>query len=101
MARKPSAHTVYTDSLGTRVPGATTIIGILDKPALIKWANNLGLAGIDSTKYELRQPQATAIGAARRGTTQKAELPPTKCSPNALPRCSAGTDDAMLAPDEG
>ena len=51
MATKPGAYTIYKDSTGTRVPGATTIIGILDKPALIKWANNLGLQGIDSTKY--------------------------------------------------
>ena len=51
MASKPSAHTIYKDSNGTRVPGATTVIGILDKPALIKWANKLGLQGIDSAKY--------------------------------------------------
>lgn len=36
---------------GTRVPSVTTILGIVAKPALIKWANNLGLQGIDSTKY--------------------------------------------------
>lgn len=33
------------------MPGVTTITGQLDKPALVKWANNLGLQGIDSTKY--------------------------------------------------
>lgn len=48
---KPGAHTIYKTADGTRVPGATTIIGILDKPALVKWANNLGLQGIDSTRY--------------------------------------------------
>jgi len=36
---------------GTRVPSVTTILGVIAKPALIKWANNLGLQGIDSTKY--------------------------------------------------
>ena len=51
MSTKPGAKVIYKDSQGTRVPGATTIIGILDKPALVKWANNLGLQGIDSTRY--------------------------------------------------
>ena len=31
-------------------PGATTIIGQVDKPFLVKWANNLGLDGKD---YEI------------------------------------------------
>jgi len=33
------------------MPGVTTILGVLNKPALVKWANNLGLQGIDSSKY--------------------------------------------------
>ena len=51
--RKASrAHTVYKLSDGkTRVPGATTICGLLNKPYLVKWANNLGLEGISSTDY--------------------------------------------------
>jgi predicted RecB family nuclease len=44
-------HTVYKLSDGTKVPGVTTILGVKAKPALIKWANNLGLQGIDSNKY--------------------------------------------------
>jgi hypothetical protein len=44
-------HTVYKDAEGTKVPGVTTVLNVLAKPALIKWANNLGLQGIDSTKY--------------------------------------------------
>jgi len=53
------AHTVYKLADGTRVPGATTITGILNKPYLIKWANDLGLEGIDSTKY---RDEAAAVG---------------------------------------
>lgn len=45
------AHTVYKLSDGTRVPGATTITGLLNKPHLVRWANKLGLEGIDSSKY--------------------------------------------------
>jgi len=48
---KSKAHTIYKTEDGVRVPGVTTILGILNKPALIKWANNLGLKGIDSNKY--------------------------------------------------
>lgn len=54
------AHTVYKLANGTRVPGATTVTGLLNKPYLIKWANNLGLDGIDSSKY--------VDGAAKAGT---------------------------------
>lgn len=48
--KKAKAHTVYKVD-GKRVPGVTTILGVLNKPALVKWANNLGLQGVDSTKY--------------------------------------------------
>jgi hypothetical protein len=50
---KTKAHTIYrlTDEKGTRVPGVTTIISILNKPALVPWANKMGLQGIDTNKY--------------------------------------------------
>jgi len=53
------AHTVYKLQDGTRIPGATTITGLLAKPYLIKWANDLGLEGIDSTKY---RDEAASVG---------------------------------------
>lgn len=41
------ATTVYRLKDGTRVPSVTTILGdVLAKPALIAWANKLGLQGI-------------------------------------------------------
>jgi len=49
--KKAKAHIRYTLRDGTRVPGTTTITGQLNKPALVKWANKMGLQGIDSTKY--------------------------------------------------
>jgi hypothetical protein len=49
--KKNQVHTVYKKSDGTRVPGCTTIVGLLAKPQLISWANRLGLEGIDSAKY--------------------------------------------------
>ena len=36
---------------GLIVPGVTTIVNLLAKPALIPWANELGLQGIDVGKY--------------------------------------------------
>jgi hypothetical protein len=45
------AHTRYYTSDKKLVPGATTVLALLNKPALVKWANNLGLQGIDSSKY--------------------------------------------------
>ncbi|MGE5631352.1 MAG: PD-(D/E)XK nuclease family protein [Caulobacteraceae bacterium] len=44
-------HTQYKLPDGTRLPGVTTILGVLNKPALVSWANKLGLEGIDSSKY--------------------------------------------------
>lgn len=51
MTIKTKAHIRYKNQAGKRVPGVTTILSVLNKPALVKWANNLGLQGIDSTKY--------------------------------------------------
>lgn len=45
------AHTRYKTDDGVKVPGVTTVLGLLAKPQLIVWANRLGLEGIDSTKY--------------------------------------------------
>ena len=44
-------HTVYKTKDGVRVPGVTTVLGILGKPALIHWAWDLGTKGIDYKKY--------------------------------------------------
>lgn len=43
-------HTVYRAADGTRVPGVTTVLGILDKPALLAWAHKMGLEGKDFRK---------------------------------------------------
>ena len=45
--KKVKVHTVYKNQEGVRVPGVTTALGILNKPALIHWAWNLGIQGID------------------------------------------------------
>ena len=45
------AHTRYFTQDGQRVPGVTTILGVINKPALVPWANKMGLQGIDTRKY--------------------------------------------------
>ncbi len=51
-AKRAKVHTVYRLADGTKVPGVTTVLNAtINKPALVKWANNLGLQGIDSSSY--------------------------------------------------
>jgi len=45
--QKSKAHTAYKVSDGVRVPSVTTILGILNKPALLQWAWRCGMEGID------------------------------------------------------
>lgn len=44
-------HTEYFLKDGTRIPGVTTVLGIIAKPALAPAANRLGLQNINSTIY--------------------------------------------------
>jgi len=48
---KTKAHKRYRLRDETIIPGVTTVCALLAKPALPKWANDLGLQGIDSAKY--------------------------------------------------
>lgn len=48
---KVQSHIRYRNSMNEIIPGVTTITGQLNKPQLIIWANQLGLKGIDSTKF--------------------------------------------------
>jgi hypothetical protein len=50
-AKRSKTHTRYFKKSGTLVPGVTTVIGVLAKPALYPWHNKMGLAGIDTSKY--------------------------------------------------
>jgi hypothetical protein len=56
---KVKAHQRYKLADGTQVPGATTVLGVLDKAGLVGWANKLGLQGIDSRKFK---DEAAAVG---------------------------------------
>lgn len=56
---KVKAHIQYKLADGTKVPGSTTILGVLDKPGLVYWAWNLGRDGIDPNK---QRDEAATIG---------------------------------------
>jgi hypothetical protein len=47
---KTAIHTVYRNLEGKRVPSVTTYLGILNKPALLKWAWQCGVDGQDYIK---------------------------------------------------
>jgi hypothetical protein len=59
IAKRAKAHTVYKLADGKRVPGVTTILEIIAKPALISWANGMGRQGLDSEAY---RNEAAKIG---------------------------------------
>lgn len=45
------AKRIYKNVEGKRVPSVTTILSVIDKPALKVWANNIGLQGIKMSEY--------------------------------------------------
>ncbi len=50
-AKRSKTHQRYYNKAGKLLPGVTTILGVLNKPALVPWANNLGLQGINVREY--------------------------------------------------
>ena len=50
MKSNTQIHTVYKTKAGLRVPSVTTYLGILNKPAIVHWAWELGVAGLDYRK---------------------------------------------------
>jgi hypothetical protein len=45
--KKVKTHIQYKNANGERIPGVTTVLSILNKPALIHWAWDLGCKGVD------------------------------------------------------
>ncbi len=50
--RKVMAKKKYVNAGGIVIPSVTTALAIIDKPALVRWANRMGLQGIDTNKYK-------------------------------------------------
>jgi len=46
---------------GEIVPSVTTVLGVINKPWLVSWANNLGLEGVSSEDYVDRTAQQGTI----------------------------------------
>lgn len=51
LEKKARAHQRYKTSSGEPCVGVTTVLGVMAKPQLIKWANKLGLDGYDVDKW--------------------------------------------------
>ena len=50
MAKSTAVHQRYYTKDGEMVAGSTTILGVMAKPSLIRWAWNCGIKGEDYTK---------------------------------------------------
>lgn len=59
MNNKTKAHTIYRLASGKVVPSVTTVLGILNKPALLQWAWQCGMDGLD---YRSVRDNAADIG---------------------------------------
>jgi len=59
IANKTRVHTIYKLNSGDRIPSVTTILGILNKPALLDWAWQMGTQGLD---YKAIRDNAGDIG---------------------------------------
>jgi len=57
--QKTRIHTVYKTQDGKRVPSVTTILNILNKPALLTWAWQCGVDGLD---YRSVRDDAAGVG---------------------------------------
>jgi len=51
MKAASKVHTQYKLADGTKIPGTTTVLSVLAKPALVHWAWDLGVKQIDYRKY--------------------------------------------------
>ena len=45
------AHTTYKNSKNEKLPSVTTVLSIINKPALMIWHNKMGLQGINTINY--------------------------------------------------
>lgn len=75
---KYKAHQRYYTKDHTLVPGATTVLQVLNKPALVPWANRLGLQGIDCTKYRDEKAEIGTLAHYLIECELKGEKPDTK-----------------------
>jgi hypothetical protein len=48
---KENVHPTYISSDGKKLPSVTTILNVINKPFLVKWANKMGLQGVNVEEY--------------------------------------------------
>ena len=77
--KKVKVHTVYKNKDGARVPGVTTALNILNKPALIYWAWDLGIQGIDYKTFRDDKADIGTLTHLLALCYEKKEKPDTDC----------------------
>lgn len=86
-----SSHTRYKNAAGQKIPGVTTVLGMLNKPALLRWAWGLGKAGIE---LEAARQQAADVGTVAHGLCEAhlrgMELDRENITPEALSKAETG-----------
>lgn len=60
--RRAQPHVVYRNAAGEKIPGVTTALGVINKYALVLWANSLGLQGIKVNEYVDELAQIGTLG---------------------------------------
>lgn len=75
--KKVKSHIQYKNIKGERIPGVTTILGILNKPALIGWAWGLGMQGIDYKTFRDDKADIGTLAHLLALSHEKAEKPDT------------------------
>lgn len=61
----------YRDSNGKRLPGVTTVLGVLDKPALVPWAARVAAEATAAAIIDGGQPAEQAIEIGRKAPFQR------------------------------
>jgi hypothetical protein len=65
MTTKKKPRRQYRDDNGKRLPGVTTVLGVLDKPALVPWAARVAAEATAAAIIDGGQPAAQAIETGR------------------------------------
>ncbi len=76
----------------TAVPGVTTVTGLLSKPSLVRWANKLGLEGIDASRVT---EQSARIGTLAHAMTRASLLAEPFDAENADPAELSQAEEAF------
>lgn len=86
-----ASHTVYKNAAGKRVPGVTTVLRILDKPGLLRWAWNEGKEGRElEASRQVAADVGTVAHALCEAHLREMELDRENITPEVLSKAETG-----------